>query len=317
LLYIAAKLGVADVLADGPLASGALAQQVGAEPEAFHRVLRGLAADGVLDERPDGRFGLTELGAVLRSGLPGSLRGAIIARGDLYSRAAGGLLDAVRSGGVAFDRVYGSSVFEYLSRHPGPAADFQDSMTDRSCQEAAGVLAAYDFARFDRIVDVGGGTGVLLAAILASAPHLRGILFDRPEMVERARRYLGETAAVDRCEFVAGDFFKTLPRGGDAYLLSRIIHDWDDEAAGRILATCHRAMNPGARLLLVETILPEFAREHPAAIRMDLHMLLLLTGRERTESEFDRLLTAAGFRMTRVIPTTSAAGVNLIEAIKP
>lgn len=317
LLYVAAKLGVADALPAGPLASDAVARAVGAAPDALHRVLRGLAADRVLEELADGRFGLTPLGACLRSGVPGSLRGAIVARGDLYFRAAGGLLEAVRDGGVAFERVNGQGLFEYLAANPGHAADFQDSMTDRSRQEAAEVVDAYDFARFRRVVDVGGGTGILMAAMLAAAPRLSGILFDRPEMVKRARQFLDGTPGGDRCQCTEGDFFTTdLPGGGDLYVLSRILHDWNDEAAGRILASCFQAMEAGTTLIVIEAILPERAREHPAAIRMDLHMLLLLTGRERTEAEFERLLATAGFRLERVIPTASPLGVSVIEAIK-
>ena len=316
LLYVAAKLGIADVLAGGPMAAGDLAKSVGAAPRPLSRVLRGLAADGVLDELPDGRFALTALGGCLESDGSGSLHGAIVARGDLYFRAAAGLLEAVREGGVAFEREYGSSLFDYLNRHPERGKAFQASMADRSRREAAAVVPAYDFREFGRLVDVGGGTGTLLATILEAAPRLRGVLFDRPAVVARARERLAATSVADRCEFVAGDFFASVPAGGDAYLLSRVIHDWDDDAARRILATCHRAMEEGSILLLVEAVLPERAREQPAAIRMDLHMLLLLGGRERTAAEFDRLLASAGFRLTRVVPTASPAGIAIVEAMR-
>jgi hypothetical protein len=315
LLYIAAKLGVADVLAGGPQASNGVAQAVGAEPDALHRALRALAAEGVLEERPDGRFGLTALGACLRSGVPGSLRGAIIARGDLYFRAAAGLLEATRGGGVAFEHAYGSSFFEYVAQHPERAAEFQASMADRSRQEAAHVVSSYDFDRFDRLVDVGGGTGILLAAILAAAPRLQGTLMDQPHVVERARERLQTDPVAARCALVGGDFFASVPSGGDVYLLSRVVHDWNDEAAARILTNCRRAMADGGTLLLVEAVLPERAQDHPAAIRMDLHMLVLATGRERTAAEFDRLLTASGFEMTRIVPTGSPAGIHVIEAV--
>jgi hypothetical protein len=314
LLYVAAKLGLAEALSDGPRTGDDVAAEVGANPGAVHRVMRGLAAEGVLDELPDGRFGLTALGDCLRDGVPGSLRGAILARGDLYFRAAAGLLDAVREGGAAFDRAYGASLFDYLGQHPDRSRAFQGSMIDRSRREAADVVASYDFGSFGRLVDVGGGTGILLAAILEATPGLRGVLFDRPQVVEQARGQLGATAAADRCDFVAGDFFVSVPDGGDAYLLSRIVHDWNDEAAARILASCRRAMPAGATLLLVEAVLPERARERPEAIRMDLHMLVLLHGRERTEAEFERLLATAGFALTRVVPTASPAGIGVIEA---
>jgi hypothetical protein len=316
LLYVAATLGVADALVDGPQTAGAVAAAVGAEPAALQRVLRGLAAEGVLDEQPAGRFALTALGACLRQDTPGSLHGAIVARGDLYVRAAAGLLEAVRAGGAAFERAYGSSLFAYLSAHPAQGEAFQRSMTDRSRQEAVDVVAAYVFGNFGRLVDVGGGTGVLLAQIIAATPGLRGVLFDRPEVIEQAQERLGAAGLADRCEFVGGDFFAAVPRGGDAYLLSRVIHDWDDEAAHRILTTCHSAMADDGVLLLVEAILPERALESPAAIRMDLHMLILLHGRERTGAEYDRLLERAGFRRTRIVPTRSPVGLGVIEAVR-
>jgi hypothetical protein len=315
LLYLAAKLGLADALAAGPKAADALASAVGASPDALRRVLRGLAAEGVLEELPGDHFGLTALGHCLRPGIPGSLHGAIVARGDLYFRAAAGLLEAVCDGGVAFERVYGSSFFDYLSQHPERAAEFQQSMADRSWQEAADVVAAYDFRPFRRLVDVGGGTGILLAAILGAAPALHGLLFDRPAVVDRARERLAATGLASRCEVVGGDFFAGLPPGGDVYLLSRVLHDWDDAAAERILSSCRRAMDAGGTLLLVEAVLPERAREQPAVTRMDLHMFLLSTGRERTAAEFERLLVAGGFQMRRILPTGSPAGISLVEAV--
>ena len=314
LLYVAAKLGIAETLADGPRDAEAVARAVGAQPDALRRVLRGLAAEDVLDERPDGRFDLTALGTCLRGDVPGSLRGAIIARGDVYYGAAAGLLDAVQHGGAAFERVHGLGFFEYLTRHPELGAAFQGSMADRSRQEAADVVAAYDFGGFEQLVDVGGGQGVLLEAILRAAPRSRGVLLDQPPVVERARERLEAAGLAGRCRFVAGDFFATVPPGGDAYLLSRVIHDWDDDAATRILANCRAAMGDRGTLLLVEAALPKRAREQPAAIRMDLHMLTLLHGRERTAAEYERLLEAAGFRLARIAATRSPAGVSVIEA---
>jgi O-methyltransferase domain/Dimerisation domain len=314
LLYVAAKLDLAEALADGPRDAEALAGSVAARPDMLRRVLRGLAAEGILDEWPDGRFGLTALGACLRSDAPGSQRGAIIARGDVYYGAAAGLLAAVRHGGAAFERVHGRSFFEYLGEHPELGATFQGSMADRSRQEAADVVSAYSFAGFEQLVDVGGGQGLLLEAILRAAPRSRGLLLDRPPVVERARQRLQAAGLAERCTFVPGDFFAAVPPGGDAYLLSRVIHDWDDESAMRILANCRAAMGERSTLLLVEAILPERAREQPAAIRMDLHMLTLLHGRERTTAEYERLLAAAGFRLARVVPTRSSAGVSVLEA---
>jgi hypothetical protein len=314
LLYVAVKLGVAEALADGPRDAEAVARAAGAEADALRRVLRGLAAEGIFDEGPDGRFALTELGACLRGDAPDSLRGAIAARGDVYYGAAAGMLDAVRHGGSAFERVHGLGFFEHLARHPDLGAAFQGSMADRSRREAADVVAAYDFAGFARLVDVGGGTGILLEAILRAAPGTSGVLLDQPPVVERARGRLETAGLAGRCTFVPGDFFAAVPPDGDAYLLSRVIHDWDDDAAVRILGNCRTAMGERGTLLLVEAVLPERAREQPAAIRMDLHMLTLLHGRERTTAEYERLLGASGFRVERVVPTRSSSGIVVVEA---
>jgi O-methyltransferase domain/Dimerisation domain len=313
LLYVAAKLGVADELAAGPQTAKALAPNVGAEPDALHRVLRGLAAEGVLDELDDGRFALSALGAGIRSDVPGSLRGAIIARGDIYFRAAAGLLEAIREGGVAFERAYGTSLFDYLSVHSELSSAFQQSMYDRSRQEAGDVVASYDFSRFRRLVDVGGGTGVLLEAILAATLGLQGVLLDRQPVIEQAKARLKTSEVAERCNFVAEDFFNRVTPG-DALLLSRVIHDWNDEDSVRILTNCHAALEDGGTLLLVEAVLPQRARDIPAAIRMDLNMLMLLHGRERTAAEFEHLLSSAGFQMNRIVPTNSPVGLSIIEA---
>lgn len=314
LLYVAAKLRLADILASEPLAADTLARRVGAEPDPLRRVLRGLAAEGVLDEHPDGRFVLTALGSCLRAEAPSSLRGAIIARGDLYYGAAAGLLEAVQHGGVPFEHAHGVGFFEYLAQHPERAAEFQASMEDRARHEAAEVAASYDFGSFRRLIDVGCGHGVLLTEILRGAPRLRTVLLDRPPVVERARERMEATGLAGRCEFVAGDFFEVVPPGGDAYVLSRVIHDWNDEEAVRILTNCRQAIEQGGTLLLIEAVLPERARERPAAIRMDLHMLALLHGQERTVAEYERLLGAAGFLLGRVVPTGSPAGISIIES---
>jgi hypothetical protein len=313
LLYVAAKLGVADALADGPRTVEEIAEAVGADAPLLRRVLRGLALDEVLAEQ-DGRFALTPLGECLREGVAGSLRGPVIVRGELYYEAAAGVLQTVREGGVAFEHVHGEPFFDHLAREPEVEAAFQASMAGRAAQEAGDVVAAYDFAGVRRLVDVGGGQGVLLAAILRSAPQLRAVLVDRPMVIERAQAWLAQEQLGERCELVPGDFFASVPDGGDAYLLSRVIHDWDDEDARRILVTCARAMTAASRLLLVEAIVPERAQDRPEAVRMDLHMLMLLGARERTEAEFRRLLGGAGFEVRRVVPTRSPAGLSVIEA---
>ena len=310
LLYVAAALDVGGRLAGGAMSGPDLAASLGVDRAALTRVLRGLAAEGVLDEDDDGRFALTPLGGCLSS-----LRGATIARGALYYDAAAGLLETVRDGGTSFAHVHRASFFEHLQRHPDQYDVFQGSMAGRAEQEARDVVAAYDFTGLRRLVDVGGGPAVTLAEILRAVPELAGVLMDREAVVPRARQHLDRSGVGDRAECVPGDFFVTVPAGGDAYLLSRVLHDWDDGDAGRILAVCRSAMEPGVRLLVVEAILPERASDAPAVIRMDLHMLILLGARERTEAEFRNLLGAAGFTVQRVVRTGSSAGLGIIEAV--
>jgi O-methyltransferase/methyltransferase family protein len=314
LLYVAARLGVADVLAGGPRTGSEIADVVGADPDVLARMLRGLVLEDVLAEDEDGRFGLTALGEGLRDGVPGSLRGAVLARGELYWSAAAGMLRASTDGGTAFQHVHGERFFDHLAGDPDRAAAFQASMADRAQREAADVVAAYDFAGLRAVVDVGGGSGVLLEAILGATPGLRGVLVDRAEAVDKARRRLTAAGLDARCQCVVGDFFDSVPPGADAYLLSRVIHDWDDADAQRVLTTCREAMPVDARLLLVEAIVPERAHDGPEAVRMDLHMLMLLGARERTEAQFRRLLADAAFELGRVVPTGSPAGLSVLEA---
>jgi ubiquinone/menaquinone biosynthesis C-methylase UbiE len=211
--------------------------------------------------------------------------------------------------------VHGDRFFDHLRRHPEREAAFQASMTARSEQEAGDVVAAYDFGRIGRLVDVGGGHGILLGAILRSAPDLHAVLVDQPAVVAQAGRRLAAEGVAGRCRLVGGDFFADVPAGADAYLLSRVLHDWTDDDARRVLATCRAAMGPGSRLLVIEAILPERAADQPAVIRMDLYMLVLLGARERTQAHFRRLLADAGFEVRRVVPTRSPAGLSVIEAV--
>jgi hypothetical protein len=315
LLYVAAKLGVADVLVAGPQSGETIAAAVGAEPDALARILRGLVLEDVLAETADGRLVLTEVGEFLRDDVPGSLRRAVIARGELYYDAATGLMQTVLDGGPAFEHVHGEPFFEHLARDPARENAFQGSMAARSEREAADVVSAYDFSPIRSLVDVGGGQGILLGAILRAAPALSAVLFDRPAAVAEARERLESGGLGDRVECVGGDFFESVPDGADAYLLSRVLHDWDDRDAARILAGCRRAMPAESLLLIVEAILPERARDRPGAIWMDLLMLLLFGTSERTEAEFAQLLGGSGFRITRVAPTRSPAGLSVLEAV--
>jgi hypothetical protein len=308
LLYVAAELGVADVLAHGSRPGEEIARLVGADAAVLTRVLRGLASEGVLEES-DGRFGLCPIGLCL-VGLSGAAR----VRGTLYYSAAAGLLDTVRGGGVPFERVHGCGFFEHLEHHRDDAEAFHGSMAGRAEQEARDVVTAYDFGGARHLVDVGGGRGIVLAAILAAHPDMGATLVDREAAIDGARGYLRSAGVDARAHCEAGDFFDAVPPGADAYLLSRVLHDWHDADAARILATCRRAMAGDARLLIVDALLPEDAGDHPAAIRMDLHMHILFGARERTEADFRRLLGRAGFRVHGVHVTGSPAGLAVIEA---
>jgi trans-aconitate methyltransferase len=315
LLHVVARLGVADVLKAAPRTADDVAAAVGADPALLRRVLRGLVVDGVLDEDADGRFSLTALGAWLRRDVDGSLHGQVVMRGDLYYHAGAALLAAVTDGGVPFDRTYRRPFFEHLERHPEIGRDFQTAMSGRAEREAVGVVAVYDFTGVRRVVDVGGGRGALLEAVLNRVPGASGTLVDRPAVVAQARSRLAAAGLADRCEFVTGDFFESVPGGGEVYLLSRILHDWDDAAATRIVANCRAALTPSSRLLIVDAVMPRRAADLPAAVRMDLHMMMLLGARERTEDEFRTLLSAAGVALSRVIPTSSPDGLSVIEAV--
>jgi precorrin-6B methylase 2 len=314
LLYVAVKLGVADMLAGGPATGPEVAAAVSADPDIVSRILRGLSLDDVIVEHDDGRFSLGPLGEYLREGVPGSQRGPILTRGEFVSSAAHALLDAATGGKCAFELTYGQPFFSHLESNPAHRQAFMASMAGRAAHEAEAVVAAYDLSGIRHLVDVGAGPGVVARAALRAVPAMSATLMDRPDMVDRARREMDDAGLTDRCTFVAADFFESVPGGGDAYLLSRILHDWNDENAARVLGVCRTAMPSGARLLVVDAVLPDRARDLPGAIRMDLAMLLLLNARERTAAEFETLLAGAGFRLSRVVPTGSPTGLAVIEA---
>ena len=311
-IAVAARLGVADHLVDGPLGAEELAERVGADPQALSRVLRLCADAGVFAELEDRRFGQTPLSELLRGDREDSMRGLAMLFESPFLRAAWTELHAaVRGGGRAFDRAHGVPLFDYLTEHPDDAAVFDAAMVGASRQLIAAVLDAYDFSGFDTVVDVGGGNGALLALILAGNPGARGILFDLPAVTDRAQALLADAGVADRCEVVAGDFFESVPAGGDAYVLTQILHDWEDEAATRILRNCRAVMNDDARLLLGEAVLPA-GPERSLARFIDVEMLVI-GGRERTEAEYRKLLAGAGLRLTRVIP--SALLHSVVEAV--
>ncbi len=312
LLYVAARLGIADFLADGPAESAELARSLGAHAPSLHRILRGLAALGVFREEPDGRFGLSELGNLLRTGTPGSLRNMAIVCGEEYVGAWGGLVHSAMTGGTAFNHVFGMSQWEHRRQHVQLSAGFNRDLAEETARAAEAIVAACDFSRFGTIADIGGGRGALLAAILRDCPAAEGILFDRPHVTPEAEKHLAAQRVIARCRVIGGDFFDSVPGGADAHILKSVIHDWDDERSAAILTNCRAALNDGGVLLLVERLMPKRAADDPPTILVDVQMLAITGGRERSEAEYRALFARTGFTLTRVIPTRSP--FNIIEA---
>ena len=302
---VAAKLRIADKLTSGPKSAADLARETGTHAASLYRLLRALASVGVFAEDADGRFRLTPMAEYLRTGVPGSMRGIADYCGSDWSwRAWGNLLDSIRTGETAFDRVFGEPCFDYLAKHPEDSAVFNEGMTGFSTSVAPAVAAAYDFSRLGTVVDVGGGHGVMLATILKAFPNVRGVVFDAPHVADGAREPIRAAGLADRCRAEGGDFFKSVPAGGDAYLMKHIIHDWPDDKATTILKNCRAAVNPGGKLLLVEIVIKP-GNEPDLGKILDLEMLVLPSGRERTEGEYAALFAGAGWRLTRVVPTNS------------
>jgi O-methyltransferase domain len=315
-IHVAARLGIADLLAEGARGHDELARATSTHPDSLRRVLRLLAGAGVFTEEEDGKFALTPIGACLRSGVPGSMRAATLLFGGITQQAWGDLLHSVETGEPAFRRVFGMDSFDYLAEHPDEAANFDAAMAGFTKRIATGVAEAYDFSPFHRIVDIGGGNGLLLAGILTAYPALAGIIFDLPHVAARAEEQIRELDLADRCEIVGGDFFKEVPSGGDAYLLKHVIHDWNDDRATEILRNCRRAMGAEATLLIVEGVYPsriDQSEESRGAAANDVNMLVCTGGRQRSEAEFRGLFDAAGFRLMRIVPTQ--APVKVIEGV--
>ena len=315
-IYVVAKLGIADHLSEGPRRVDDLAAATGTHAPSLKRVLRLLASVGVFTEEADSRFALTPIGACLRAGVPGSMRAAALLFGGVTQQAWGDLRRSVETGEPAFRRVFGMDSFDYMAQHPDEAANFDAAMADFTKRIATAVVAAYDFSPFRRIVDVGGGNGALLAGILKANSNLAGVLFDLPQVADRAIAPMRELGLADRYQIVGGDFFKAVPGGGDAYLLKHVIHDWNDDRAGEILRNCRRAMGAEAKLLILEGVYPsriDQSDESRGAAANDVNMLVCTGGRQRSEAEFRHLYEAAGFRLTRILPTQTP--VTVIEGI--
>jgi hypothetical protein len=317
-LGLATKLGIPDCLGNGARHYKEVAAELGVHPASLNRVMRLLASAGIFDEQTGGKFSLTPLGDLLRSDVPGSMRAAVLLfAGEAIQASWAELEYCVKTGQPAFRKLFpgAKNAFDAL-RDPQAATNFDAAMAAFSAQTALALVAAYDFSRFGKLADIGGGNGALLIGILQGNPSLKGIVFDQPASAERAAKRIAEAGLEARCGAVGGDFFKEVPRGAGAYLLKHIIHDWNDDDAIAILKTCHRAMDgTDAKLLLVEGVYPariDQSLESRGAAFNDVNMLVSTGGRQRSEAEFRVLYQAAGFRLTNIVPT--AARVCVIES---
>jgi ubiquinone/menaquinone biosynthesis C-methylase UbiE len=313
-VHVAAKLGIADLLAAGAKSAEELARECGAHAPSLYRVLRALAAVGVFAEREDGRFEQTPTSEPLRSDVPGSVRDAAIFMGEEWHwRVWGHTYHSVMTGEAVWERANGAPVFEFLASNPEAARIFDRAMTSMSKVAIAAVLEAYDFNGIEKIVDVAGGEGGVVTSILNSYPQLKGVLFDLGHVIENARRGIEAKGLGERCELVAGDFFESVPAGADAYVMKHIIHDWDDARATVILRNIALSMRESGRVLLIESVITPTAESNFGKI-LDIEMLTSPGGKERTAEEYRDLFAGAGLRLTRIVATKSPYSV--IEAVK-
>jgi len=312
-LYVAAKLGVADLLAAGPRPVAELAAATGAHERSLYRVMRSLAGAGVFRETGEQVFALTPLAEPLRADAPGSMRNGLIFMGERWHfQVWGNMMHSVRTGRPAWGHTHGAEVFEYFAANPEHGEIFNDAMTDMSVVVAPAVVEAYDFSGLGTLADIAGGHGYLLAQILKANPALSGLLFDVPQVIDGAGALLEREGVAARVQRVAGDFFAAVPHA-DAYIMKHIIHDWDDERSVRILSNINAAMAPGGRVLIVETVVPEGNEPHYSKL-LDLEMLVSPGGIERTATEYAALLDAAGLRLSRIVPTLSP--FSIVEAVR-
>lgn len=311
-IYVAAKLGLADLVKDSPRSAEDLATATRTHGRALYRLLRALASVGIFAEDEQRRFWLTPMAECLLD-VPGSQRALAIMAGEEHYRAFGELLYSVQTGEPAFDKLMGAPVFDFLQANPEQARIFDEAMTGVHGRETAAMLEAYDFSGVGVLADVGGGNGSVISAVLNKHVQLRGILYDLPEVIERAQTKLAAAGVAERCQAIGGTFFGSVPAGADAYLLRHIIHDWDDDNCLLILQNIRRALPDDGRLLVVETVVPP-ANDWSFVKLLDLAMLAIPGGEERTAEEYRKLFQTAGFELTRIVPTT--ADVSVIEGKK-
>ena len=312
MLHVAAKLRIADHLQQGPLSVRELAKRTSTHEDSLYRLLRALAGLGVFAEKDGTLFGLTPMAELLRTGAPGSLQVAAQAAGEPWMwRPWGHLTHSIQTGEVAFDNLYGKHTWEWFAENPGPAQIFNSLMDENTASETRAVLAGYDFSGARTVVDIGGGRGVLLSAVLAKNASTRGILFDLPHVIEPAKKEV-PPALANRIQFAPGDFFKAVPEGGDIYLLKNIIHDWTDAESGKILDVIRSAMKGRGRMLLVENIVC-VPNQICSGKTSDIQMMVRNGGRNRTEKEYRDLLLAHGFEISRVIPTSGPSVIEVVQ----
>lgn len=316
LVYTVADLGIADLVAKSPKSAEELARKTGTKATYLRRVLRALASVGVFAETANGKFRTTPLAATLRRDVPGSLRAfARMCVDDYNWQAWGALGHAVRTGELPFDHVHGKPLFPYLREHPDKDETFSASMASISSGENPTIARAYDFGRFATLVDVGGAHGHLLATILRRYKKLRGVLYDQPQVVAAAAKsgFLREPAIAKRCEIEGGDFFESVPEGAGGYILKYILHDWDDERALRVLQNCRAVMAPSGRVVVVEHVIPPGNGANWGKL-LDINMMVVPGGQERTKKEFQDLFARAKLKLTRIVPTENR--LSILEAAR-
>jgi len=304
-----ARLGLADLLAGGPMPASLVAERAGTNPDATYRLLRGLAMAGIVEALPDRRFALTAVGHCLRSDVPGSMRSLLIAEmAPGHWLPWGDLEHCVRTGTPATRRALGKDVWDYYAEHPEEGRHFAEGMSGVSAMAIQAVLAAYSFAGAKVVVDVGGSHGSLLSAVLQTLPGARGVLFDRPDVIDGAGPALEKAGVAQRVTLERGSFFDSVPAGGDLYLLKNVLHDWNDDECVTILSACRKAMARDGRVVVLEMIISPDGPPSPAPL-MDLNMLVMLAGRERTPEEYGALCARAGLKLARTVPTHSPFAV--------
>jgi hypothetical protein len=308
-ICVATKLGIAELLAERPWTTDELAAQTGTHAPSLYRLLRTLASIGIFAETADHKFELTPIAALLRSDAPNSMRDFVIMMDEGWLwQAWGELMYSVQTGGVAHEKVQGMSSFEFYERNEEAGKVFNRAMTNFTLAVIPAIVEAYDFSDVKKLVDIAGGHGLLLAGILKANPQTQGILFDLPFVIKSAGELLEKEGVRHRVELASGDFFQSVPTGADAYMMKHIIHDWDDESSIKLLRNIRSAINEKGKVLIIEMLVPEGNEPHPAKA-LDILMLLMEGGKERTKDEYRKLLEASGFRLTKIIPTKSPYSV--------